>query len=142
MKTKKPNAELVLKQVDEVHVPRLHLTLTERVVYLHLLRHSRLEGKRQLRFSISWLAKGTHISGGSARISVRGLASKGALRLVERSRSGHVVEVLLPEEIRASIPSLIRSSARSRATGFHATRARRRGHGAAPSWSRKAAVSR
>lgn len=100
MKTKKPNTELVLKQIDEVLVPRLHLSLTDRVVYLHLLQHSRFQGKRQLSFSISWLARGTHISGGSSRISVRTLVAKGALRLIERSRSGHVVEVLLPDEVR------------------------------------------
>ncbi|HKW63077.1 MAG TPA: HNH endonuclease [Candidatus Acidoferrum sp.] len=109
MKTKKPNAELVLKQVDEVLVPRLRLSLTDRVVYLHLLRHTRLEGKRQLHFSISWLARGIHMSGGPVRESVRRLVSKGALRLVERSRSGHVVEVPLPDEIRVTTPISIRS---------------------------------
>src|SRR5215467_10550407 len=83
MRIKKPNAELVLKQIDDVLVARLRLSLTDRVVYLHLLRHSRLEGKRQLRFSISWLARGAHISGGPARDAVRRLASKGALRMVE-----------------------------------------------------------
>lgn len=100
MKSKIDNTELVLKQIDEVLVPRLRLSLTDRIVYLHLLRHSRFEGKRQLSFSISWLARGTHISGGSSRIAVRRLVAKGALRLVERSRSGHVVEVLLPSEVR------------------------------------------
>ena len=101
MKTKKPNAELVLKQIDEVLVPRLRLSLTDRVVYLHLVWHSRFQGKLQLSFSISWLARGTHISGGSARIAVRSLVTKGAMRLVERSRAGHVVEVLLPDEVRS-----------------------------------------
>jgi hypothetical protein len=49
------NAALIWKQIEDQLVPRLHLNLVERVVYHHLLRHSRLEGKLQLRFSILWL---------------------------------------------------------------------------------------
>jgi len=53
MKVKKPNAELVWKQLEDLVVPRLRLSLIERTVYTHLLWHSRLEGKLRLRFSIS-----------------------------------------------------------------------------------------
>ena len=74
-------------------MPRLGLNLTERVVYAHLLRHSRLEGKRQLRFSIVWLARSVRLSDAPARHAVRSLAAKGALRLVE---------VLLPDEVHAA----------------------------------------
>src|SRR5262249_21786638 len=99
-----PSAELLWKQVEDFLVPHLHLSVTDRVVYLHLLRHSRLEGKRRLNFSISWLARGACLSGGPVRDSVRRLASNGALRLLERSRKGHIVELRLPEEIRAAFP--------------------------------------
>jgi hypothetical protein len=34
-------------------VPRLDLCLADRAVYSHLVRHSRLEGKLQFRFSIA-----------------------------------------------------------------------------------------
>jgi DNA-binding GntR family transcriptional regulator len=102
MKNKKPDAALVWKQLEEVVVPRLGLRLTERVVYAHLLRHSRLEGKRQLRFSIIWLARSVRISDQPVRHAVRSLAAKGALRLVDRTMAGHLVEVLLPEEIHAA----------------------------------------
>jgi hypothetical protein len=100
MKNKKPNAEQVWKQFEDL-APRLRLSTTDRVVYTHLLRHSRLEGKLQLRFSIPWLARGVGLCGHSVRWAVRRLIARGALRLVERSKAGHVVEVRLPEEFPA-----------------------------------------
>jgi hypothetical protein len=100
MKISNINAVLVWKQIEDDLSPRLSLTVTERVVYSHLLRHSRLEGKLRLRFSILWLARGTRLSAGSVRLAVRRLVAKGALRLVERTKAGHVVEVRLPGEIR------------------------------------------
>ncbi len=102
MKNKKPNAELVLKQLEDVLVARLGLNLTERAVYAHLLRHSRLEGKRQFRFSIVQLARSVRLSDQPARHAVRSLAAKGALRLVDRTQAGHLVEVLLPDEVHAA----------------------------------------
>ncbi|HYL83783.1 MAG TPA: HNH endonuclease [Candidatus Angelobacter sp.] len=101
MKNKKLDAVQVWKQCEDLAIPRLHLNLVERAVYYHLLRHSRLERKLELRFSIGWLARGACLSTGSVRQAVRSLVAKGALRLVERSKAGHTVEVRLPEEIRA-----------------------------------------
>ncbi len=101
MKNKKINAVRVWKQMEDLVVPRLHLSVFDRAVYSHLLRHSRLEGRLQLRFSILWLARGARVSGWAARKAVRRLVAKGALRLAERSRAGHVVKVRLPEEIRS-----------------------------------------
>jgi len=100
MKNKKPNAELVWKQLEDQLVPRLGLSLIDRTVYAHLLRHSHLEGKLRLRFSIRWLARNIRLSSGPVRQAVRRLVAHGALRLVQRSKTGHVVEVRLPEEIR------------------------------------------
>ena len=105
MKTKKSNAEHLWKQLEDHLVPQLHLSVTDRAVYSYLLRHSHLEGQRRLHFSISWLAHGTCISGGSARVAVRRLVAHGALRLVERSRSGHLIEVRLPAEICGACPA-------------------------------------
>ena len=101
MKTKKPNAELVWKQVEDLLVPRLRLSVIDRTVYSHLLRHTRLEGKLRLRFSIVWLARNIRLSTGPVREGVGRLVSQGALRLIQRSKAGHVVEVRLPGEIRA-----------------------------------------
>jgi 5-methylcytosine-specific restriction endonuclease McrA len=101
MKTKKPNAELLWKQLEDLLVPRLRLSVIDRTVYSHLLRHTRLEGKLRLRFSILWLARNIRLSTGPVREGVRRLVAQGALRLVQRSKAGHVVEVRLPGEIRA-----------------------------------------
>jgi 5-methylcytosine-specific restriction endonuclease McrA len=101
MKNKKLNAVHVWKQMEDLVVPRLHLSVFDRAVYSHLLRHSRLEGRPELRFSIQWLARGACVSGWTVRKAVRSLVAKGALRLAERGRAGHVVKVHLPEEIRS-----------------------------------------
>lgn len=101
MKNQKLNAVQVWKQMEDLAVPRLHLSVFDRAVYSHLLRHSRLEGRLELRFSILWLARGACVSCFAARKAVRRLIGKGALRLAERSRAGHVVKVRLPEEIRS-----------------------------------------
>jgi len=97
---KKPNAEQLWKQLEDILVPRLRLSVTERAVYFFLVRHSRLEGRRRLRFSLHWLARGTYLSFRPVRTAVRGLIGKAALRLIERTKAGHVVGVLLPNEIR------------------------------------------
>ena len=99
MKNKKPDAEVVWKQVEDLLVPRLRLSVVDRAAYSHLLRHSRLEGRERLRFSIIWLGRGIGLSGGATRLAVRRLVSSGALRLLERSKEGHTVEVRLPDEI-------------------------------------------
>jgi HNH endonuclease len=102
MKDKKLNAVRVWKQMEDLLVPQLRLTLIERAVYSHLVRHSRLEGKQRLRFSIAEVGRGACLSVVTVRKAVRRLVQLGALRLVRRSKAGHVVEVRLPEEIRAA----------------------------------------
>jgi hypothetical protein len=97
----KSTAELAWKRLEDVLVPRLQLTVNERAVYSHLFRHTRLEGRRRFSFSIAWLSRGTRVTPTPVRHALRQLAVKGALRIVERSKAGHVVEVKLPHEIRA-----------------------------------------
>src|SRR5216684_5855719 len=104
MKTKKPNSEHVWKQLDDLLVPRLRLGPIDRAAYCYLLRHSRLEGKLRVSFSIPWLARGIRVSASATRLALRRLIDHGALRVVERSKAGHVVEVRLPEEILADHP--------------------------------------
>jgi 5-methylcytosine-specific restriction endonuclease McrA len=101
MKNKKPNAEHLWKQFEDLLVPRLRLSVIERAVYSYLLRHSRLEGRRRLRFSIPWLARGVGLCQMTARCALRRLLDRHVLRLVDRNQVGHVVVVRLPEEIRA-----------------------------------------
>src|SRR5437899_6915988 len=101
MNRQKFDAVEVWKQLEDVMVPRLRLSVIDRAVYSRLLRHSALEGKGRLRFSILGLARNIGLSGGPTREAVRRLVAQGVLRLVERSKAGHVVEVRLPDEIRA-----------------------------------------
>lgn len=99
MKTQKLNVLQVWKQLDDVLAPRLRLTPIDRLAYAHLLRRSRLEGKRRLLFSILGIAPKLNFSHGCVRKSVRRLISLGALRLVARSKAGHLVDVRLPQEV-------------------------------------------
>jgi predicted DNA-binding transcriptional regulator len=99
MKEKKIDAVEVWKEVQALAV-RLGLTVIDRTVYLHLLRLTRMEGKRRLRFSILGIAPRLGLSGAPVREAVRRLMDKGVLRLIERSNIGHLVEVLLPSEVR------------------------------------------
>jgi len=68
MKNKKPNAELIWKQLEDLLVPRLRLSVIDRTVYSHLLRHSRLEGNSASAFRFSgWDAISGYPRGRCAR---------------------------------------------------------------------------
>ena len=118
MPTKKPNAEHVWKEFEDHLAPRLGLSAIDRVIYSHLLRHSRLEGEFRFQFSILWLARGTALSINAARWAVRRLIAHGVLRLVERSKTGHLVEVRLPSEVRATRPRRLPRHPRIRTRRF------------------------
>ena len=53
-------------------------------------------------FSIASLGRAIRLSLSPVRKAVRRLATVGAIRLIRRSKTGHVVEVRVPEEIRAA----------------------------------------
>jgi hypothetical protein len=114
MKPKKLNLKLLWIQFADFLYPRLRLSIIDRAVYFYLLRHTRLEGRLQLHCSMPWIARGLGISAGPVRESVRRLAVLGALRLVQRSKAGHILEVRLPDEIRPADPGTI-------ALGDHST---------------------
>jgi hypothetical protein len=103
MKPKLPNAARVWKQVDDFVVPSLRLSVIDRAVYSHLLRHTWLEGRHRLCVSRAWLARGMGVCRNTARSYLRRLVSRGAIRLTESNYEGHLVEVFLPEEIRARL---------------------------------------
>jgi len=100
MKTNDLDPKYLWKQLEDVLAPHLRLTVIEHVVYSHLLRHSLLEGKRRLRFSLIWLARNLGLSRMPVRNAVHRLDELRALRILERSKEGHVVEMRLPEEMR------------------------------------------
>lgn len=118
MTRSKPNSALVWKQLDDSVVPNLALNVFDRAVYSFLLRHTRLEGKRRLLFSLAWLARGVRISIGAARPAVRRLLGHGVLRLVQRNKEGHLIEVLLPDEVRFALPQSSDSSQFSRSANL------------------------
>ncbi len=126
MKNKKTNAAQIWKQLKDLLVPRLCLSVIDRAVYSHLLRHTRLEGRARIRFSIAWLARAARLSTNPVRNAVRRLADYGVLRLVARTKSGHVVEVHLPKEVRAArAPAPLLLAASLEDTDFMKTRALR-----------------
>jgi len=98
---KKLNAKLLWMQFEDVLAPRLGLTVKERAVYSYLLRHSLVAGKLRLQFAVMSLARTLGLSIGAARQAVRRLDELGALRVLKRSKTGHLVEMRLPEKIRA-----------------------------------------
>jgi len=116
VKNAKIDAARVWKQFHDDLVPQLHLSVIDRGVYSHLLRHSRLEGKLRVRFSLAWLAHGTRLCVGTTRPALHRLIDRGTLRLIECSKDGHVVEVRLPEEIRGVRLTKVRTTPRETST--------------------------
>jgi len=100
MPNKKLNAAILWKHFEDVLVPALCLSHIDRAVYSLLLRHTLLEGRPRLRVSMNWLARAVRLTSTTARRAIRRLVSKGVLRLVERTRDGHLVELLDPNLIR------------------------------------------
>jgi hypothetical protein len=104
MKPKKLNPKHLWMQFEDVLAPRLGLTVWDRAVYSYLLRHSLVVGKLRLHFAVMSVARTLGLSNGPVRQAVRRLDELGALRLLERSKTGHLVEMRLPEQIRAVRP--------------------------------------
>jgi hypothetical protein len=91
--------------IEDLLAPTLELDPWERVVYYHLLRHTRLEGRPSGLFAVGPLSKAIPVSGFKVREVLRSLHNKGCVRIDDRSRNGHLISVLLPSEI----PGLVRA---------------------------------
>lgn len=101
MNAKKVNPGLLWMQFEDVLAPRLGLSVKERAVYCYLLRHSLVVGKLRLQFAVMALARTLGLSIGAARQAVRRLDELGALRVLERTKNGHLAEMRLPGKIPA-----------------------------------------
>src|SRR5260370_40993191 len=101
MKPKKTDGVEVWKEFED-SATRLELNVIERTVYSHLLRHTRLEGKLRLHFSLPELARKVAISRGPVRDALHRRAGHGALRVIERSDNGPLIQVRLPADVPAS----------------------------------------
>ena len=99
MPNKTLNAKLLWMQFEDVLAPRLGLTVWDRAVYSYLLRHSLVVGKFRLHFAVLSVARDLGLSNGPVRQAVRRLDELGALRLLERSKTGHLVEMRLPDSV-------------------------------------------
>lgn len=91
--------------IEDLLAPTLGLDPWERVVYYHLLRHTRLEGRPSGLFAVGPLSKAIPVSDFKVREVLRSLHNKGCVRIDDRSRNGHLISVLLPSEI----PGLVRA---------------------------------
>lgn len=102
MKNTTIDAARVWKEFEDLLAPGLSFSVYDRAVYSHLLRHSRLEGKANIQFSLGRVAHALGLSRSGARDAMRRLAAQGVLKLVLRScQARYVVNVNLPWEVRA-----------------------------------------
>lgn len=85
------------KHFQDYLAPMLRLKPGERAVYLHLLRHTRMEGQRKGLFTAQELADGAGLTRVTARAYLLSLSRKGCVRR-RRSQRKQEIEVLLPEE--------------------------------------------
>jgi 5-methylcytosine-specific restriction endonuclease McrA len=87
------------KDLEDYLIHFLHLSAYERAVYYHLLRHSRLVGRRNLRASTAVLCNQLGFCWTSMRYFLQNLVRKGCVRILTRGKFGYELEILLPEEI-------------------------------------------
>jgi 5-methylcytosine-specific restriction endonuclease McrA len=99
----------VIEQCEDHLFRRLKVSVREKALYYHLLRHTRLVGRDQHTFPLSSLAKAVGVSESTARDDIRQLNKRGCIQIDERSKSGHLVRVLLPCEIKGGLPSATES---------------------------------
>ena len=93
----------IWRQMEDVLFPALRLSTHERALYVHLLRHSRLEGRRTVRVSRNDLARAIGLCASTSRHYLRVLARKQVVRFLDRSALGCLLEILLPNEVTAGL---------------------------------------
>ena len=95
---------VIIAHCEDHLFPTLKLNVWERLLYYHLLRHTRFEGKSTTLVSMAPLANAVGIAESTTRENIRSLNERGCVRIEKRSRSGHLIRVLLPEEIPGVVP--------------------------------------
>jgi len=94
-----------IKCCEDFLFPGKKMTSRERSLYYHLLRHTRVIGKENGLLALNPLAATLAVSVSSVREDIRSLHERGCIRIDERSRTGHLVTVLLPDEIGGIVPA-------------------------------------
>jgi 5-methylcytosine-specific restriction endonuclease McrA len=93
-----------LKSCEDFLFPAMKMTVRERSLYYYLFRHTRLIGKENGLFAIHPLATTLALGASTVRDDIRSLHERGCIRIEECSRTGHLIRVLLPEEIDGVFP--------------------------------------
>jgi len=93
-----------LTDVEDLLFPAYDCNSWERVLYYYLLRQTAGAGNRDVLVSIQALAQALPMSESTARETIRSLADKGPIVIVERTRKGHLLRALLPEELGLARP--------------------------------------
>jgi biotin operon repressor len=96
---------VVIAQLEDHLFRLLEMTVCQRSLYYHLLRHTRLLGEESRLFAIDPLANALRVSEFSIRRDIRALHAKGCIQIEGRSHRGHQIRVLLPLEIPGIVPS-------------------------------------
>ena len=98
--------KVVFTEIQDNLAPRLDSY--EQMLYHYLFRHSRLEGQREITVGVRTIQTRVGLGIGKAGSppsqaqiaeKLRSLEKKGCVRILERSREGTRVEVLVPREI-------------------------------------------
>jgi hypothetical protein len=93
------DVERAIRDVEDVMFPQLRLDAWERVLYWHLFRHTILEGRPAVVIGIDPLSRRTGISTTKVRETLRSMAEKGCVTIDERTRVGHGIKLVLPEDM-------------------------------------------
>lgn len=98
----------MLKDIEDRLMAALKLDPYERSLYYHLARHTRAEGKESALFSVAGLAGRLSMSDYAVRDRIRSMHQKGCIQIEQRSKDGHQIRVLLPDEIEGLPSSEVR----------------------------------
>ncbi|HWQ03586.1 MAG TPA: HNH endonuclease signature motif containing protein [Candidatus Nitrosotenuis sp.] len=98
--------------IEDSLVPYLRLDSWEKSLYYHLLRYTRVIGKRSAHVSHRGLVRTSGISITSILSRLRGLERKGCIRTLTRGYRGKDIEVFLPGEIAGCLPGAPRDASR------------------------------
>lgn len=93
----------IIAECEDHLFPKMKMTVRERSLYYHLLRHTRAVGKTEALFALRPLSQALRIAESSVRNSVRTMQEKGCI-VIDRSRRGHAIKILLPSEIAGIVP--------------------------------------
>ena len=94
----------LLRQIEDSLCPSLKLDSWEKSLYYYLLRLTHVDGRDSTSVAVVPLGEATGMSEFKARECLRSLHSKKCISIEERSRTGHLVRVFLPDSIEGVLP--------------------------------------